>query len=437
MASAARANTSNFLKSAIKLKESSKKINYVSPFLYSNIFKRAFETAKKFLILAGGRASGKTTAALIKGIDSTFSIEYKNSSILIFRELKGSLEGIYKKTQQLIEKGGLTQYFKFLGNKIINLTNNCTFYFKGARSSGGSLLMTELNKLRGTVPNIKMVIFEEGQEMSEEVLNVILPSVARDDNVAIVGQAANQDNFNDVQWIVCMNIIKRKDDIIKIFETQESYHYTHVNIYDVEPEFQDKSSLKLALAAINEYYYRHVWLGQPFHLFAGFPFSDVRQETSTREFETFAFLDPSFAGGDYTALNFIAEYKGKLITWGYCWRESWITVKHEIKDLLIEHNAVSFYYESNAIATAPQEVFSEINIEANPRYSLGDKHNRIYQASYATKQDLILIKNKSNMAFIDNFLDYNNKATNDDAADAFALNLMAHGVISTKKVGNY
>lgn len=426
--------SSNFLDSLINSKGDGN-FNYVSPYECSPIFDKAFNSGANYIILKGGRASGKTTKAVSKAIDNSFLNYYKNASILVFRELKGSLRGIIEKTKQLIRKAGNEIYFKFFTNKIVNLITGCEFHFSGARSAGGTLLLSELSKLKGSIPDVKMVIFEEAQDASEEVLNVLFPTFNRDDDIKIKGK--EREEFDDVIWIFCMNPNARIDPVIKKVQARENHFILHVNLFDLEPEFQDKKALIDAEADLGTYYYDHVWLGAPFYLFAGYPFANIETIESDKKYKSYAFLDPSFTGGDFTALNFIAEENGDLVTWGYCWREGWETVAPVIKDLLIEHGASEFYYESNNIATAPMTVFARLGIEANPRYSLGNKHNRIYQASYETKGRVTLITNKSNNDFIQNFTDYNKNAPHDDAADAFTSNLLCQGILSNKKVGDY
>jgi hypothetical protein len=121
--------------------------------------------------------------------------------------------------------------------------------------------------------------------------------------------------------------------------------------------------------------------------------------------------------------------------WGYCWRESWNTVKHQIAEKLVENNAVSFIYESNALADTPQEVFAGLGIDAIPHYSLGNKHNRIYRGAAFIEGRAAMVVNKCNSEFTKNVLEYSEEAANDDAPDSLVSNLMAHGVIDMKKVG--
>ena len=94
-----------------------------------------------------------------------------------------------------------------------------------------------------------------------------------------------------------------------------------------------------------------------------------------------------------------------------------------------------FYYESNALADTPQDVFADLGIEALPHYSLGNKHNRIYRGAATIEGRAAIVVNKSNTEFVKNVLEYNEKAANDDAPDSVVSNLMVQGVIDARKVG--
>ena len=405
---------------------------HVSPFRVSRIFKNAYKKAKKYTVFKGGRGSGKTFFALSKAVDESYREDFKRGVILVMRELMGSLDDLHGQVVELITQAGLIQDFDINQKRIKNKLTGCEFRFRGARSHSGKTQMSALNKMKG-MSRVKMVIVEEAQDMTADVLNFLIPTINRDGKIALKGKV--KEKAIDVRWVFCMNPNKKRDPTIEAVEALGNCIIEHVNIFDVEEDFQDKQLLEQAKSAEGQYYYGHVWLGEPFYRFSGYPFANVEQKRSMRKFKTKAFLDPSFVGGDLTSLCFVSEWKGKIVVWGYCWREAWNTVKYDIKEKLIEHNCEEFFYESNAIATAPQETFAGIGIDAIPRYSLGDKHNRIYQVAYEVGDILILIPNKGNSEFNNNFLDYNKEAANDDAADSFASNMIANGLVANRKIG--
>lgn len=401
------------------------------------VFETAFERALKYTCFKGGRGSGKTFAAISKLIEESFLKEFRKCVFLVMRELIGNLEDIENTIIDVIDQAGLSDAFTYKRHEITNKLTKCSFKFRGARSSQGKTQMSQINKLKG-LHKVRRVLIDEAQDMSEETLNVLLPTVNRSGQIKVRGKELEE--TPDVKWIFCMNPNLKRDPVIETIESQGEefidYQVLHVNIFDIEPKFQDKQLLQMAKAAEGQFYYRHVWLGEEFYRISGYPFAWLESIRTNEQFKTVAFLDPSFAGGDFTALSFAALKDGKLYLWGYCWRESWTRVKHEIIELLREHNCIDFQYESNGLAEAPEEAFAELGVTAEPKYSLGNKHNRIYMGAAFIEQKAYLVQNKSNSEYVKNVLEYSDEAKNDDAPDSLVSNLIHHDLIPEyKKVG--
>lgn len=401
------------------------------------IYEDAFKRALKYLVLKGGRASGKTFAAISKLIEETFIDEFKNSIFLVMRELIGNLDDIENTIIDIIDQAGLSNQFTYKRHKITNKKTKCSFVLRGARSSHGKTQMSQINKLKG-LHKVRRVFIDEAQDMSEETLNVLLPTINRSGKIKVVGKELEK--APPVVWIFCMNPNMKRDPIIEAVESQgESgidFEIIHANIFDIEEKFQDKQALEMAKNAEGQFYYRHVWLGEEFYKISGYPFAWMETIRTNEEFKTVAFLDPSFAGGDYTALSFAAFKDGKIYLFGYCWRESWNRCKEKIVDKLREHNCIDFMYESNALAETPEEIFASLGVVATPKYSIGNKENRIYMAAAFIEQRAVLVQNKSNSEYVKNVLEYYEKAANDDGPDSLASNLIHHDMIPEyKKVG--
>lgn len=395
-----------------------------------NVFVEALKRGAKYLVLKGGRGSGKTFAVIATMIEESYLTKFKKCTFLVIRELIGSLDGVRETIVDLITQAGLEEDFKFTSSEIINLKTKCKFKFRGLRSTAGKTQLSQLNKIKG-LHKIAKVFGEEAQDLTADSLDVLLPTVNRGGKIKVKGQ--KQQDQIDVQWLFCMNPNKKRDPVIEKVETQKSHEIIHVNIFDIEEKYQDKQLLEQAASEEGQLYYKHVWLGEEFAKVGGYPFANIDLIRTNDAPQSFAFLDPSFAGGDFTALSFAANYGGKLLTWGMCWRESWNHVKEEIVDLLKEHNCVSFYYESNSLGDTPQEIFADYGIDAQPWYSLGNKHARIYRGAHHIEGKALICTNKSNDEYVKNVLDYSDEAANDDAPDSLVSNLMAHDVIDYRK----
>lgn len=394
-------------------------------------FQDAIDSESKYCLFKGGRGSGKTFAVISHLIEESYKPEFKNCIFLVMRELIGNLDDIEETINDVIGQAECSEDFHVKSRKITNKKTGCAFVFRGARSNSGKTQMSQINKLKG-IHNVRRVLIDEAQDMSEETLNVLLPTVNRSGKIKVKGKELKK--APPVRWFFCMNPNLKRDPAVAKVETQESHVIVHANIFDIEPQFQDEQLLEQARSEQGQFYYDHVWLGKEFYRISGYPFANTNVIRTNEEFKTYAFLDPSFAGGDYTALSFITEKNGLLYFWGTCWREAWNTVKHQIVEELKKHNAIEFVYESNALADTPQEVFGDLGINAIPRFSLGNKHNRIYRGASEIENRCALVSNKSNEAFIKNVLEYSEEASNDDAPDSLVSNLMAQGVINYKKV---
>lgn len=394
------------------------------------VFESVLSSSIRYAIFKGGRGSTKSLSVFTWSLEESYKDNYKNKTILVLREVNRNLDDVRDTYLDLIAQAGAESDFRAGKNgSIINKRTKCKIEFRGARTTEGKTKKSQANKLKG-IHNVAVVIFEEAQDISEETLNTLLPTVARQGTARIEGKESQKKDA--VRFIGMMNPILRKDPIIKKFETFDDCMILHVNIFDVPKEFQDAELLEQAESEKDTANYGHIWLGEPYQNIGGFPFSDLEQIETEEEFESFAFLDPSFNGGDYTALSFIAVKNGKLLIWGYCWRAPWNRCIDKIVSALREHNAQEFAFESNNIFSAGQDRFEQAGINAMPFLSVGEKHSRIYRAISEIEQYAQIVTNKCNSEFLNNLLEYNINAANDDAADSVASNLIYQQIVQKR-----
>lgn len=146
--------------------------------------------------------------------------------------------------------------------------------------------------------------------------------------------------------------------------------------------YQDPQLLEQAENEKGEITYPHVWLGKPSPKISGYPFADtpvVMAEEGDEPPSCVAFLDPSFKGGDFTALTFMAQVRGYVFAWGFCFHHSWNGAIDQIAEKINSFPVTEFYYEDNGVGTAPQDYFAVRGIDAIPRTTLGNKHDRIFR----------------------------------------------------------
>lgn len=391
----------------------------------------------KYLLLQGGRGSGKSVAACCHLIEESFDQRFKNSKFIFGREIQVSIEdSVYSLVKMLIEQRQLMKYFRITNRSIINRITGVVMLFKGFRATGGATVFSQLNKLKG-LANVKYIFVDEAQDLTEETINVLFPTVNRGTDIMLVENAhftANSagDFEPDTRFIFAMNANLKLDPIVAkvdLFidsanddEYQPKAEKIHMNIFDLPQEFQDKQLLEQAKAEESEIYYDHVWLGKPFYALSGTPFEDLPQITSNEHMQSIAFVDPSFNGGDFTAITFlgIQEKTGRLAAWGHVFPNAWDVCLPDMVKLITKYLPESVYYECNAIFGSGKTLFAQHGINAKPRLNSSNKEARIYRAASVVRNDLDLISNRSNREYINQVIAYSDRAKFDDAPDSLA-----------------
>lgn len=428
-------------KSAEKLK--AERGFYTPPFFKfaPNYFEHIKNDELKYLCMKGGRGSVKSFTSCCHLIEESFLAKFKNAKFIFGREIQVSIEdSVYSLVKLLIEKRRLTKYFKITARGMENRITGVKFLFKGFRATGGDTAFSQLNKIKG-MTNVKYIFVDEAQDLTEDTINVLFPTMNRGTTVGMIENdyfkiEDDQSEFEaDTRFIFAMNPNFNKDPIVQKLETfidveaanDESYKpiakILHVNIFDLPENFQDPQLIEQARKEKGEIYYDHIWLGKAFHALSGMPFENLPTLSIVSELDIpcIAFIDPSFNGGDFTAITFLGSLpNGRLACWGKLYAQAWDTCIDDLVSEIKRWSPMSVYYECNAIFGAAKTLFGQKGVIAKPRLSTGNKHARIYRAASVVRNDLDLIENRSNREYIKNVLNYNDKAKNDDGADSLA-----------------
>lgn len=403
---------------------------FVIPKVYRDLFG---DRAAKYMVLKGGRGSGKTFAAVAWLIEESFNPEYKDSTFLFLREIMTSIEeSVFSVVADLIKQAELDEYFNVLKTSIVNIENGVKFSFTGIRSTGGKTAFSQVNKLKGK-HKVKYIFGDEGQDFAEESLNVLFPTVNRGGKIKLYKPRLREElDTVDTRFIFAMNPNFDVDPVIAKIQNMDNAVIKHINIFDLEQEFQDPQLIAQAEQERDEIYFNHVWLGEAHHKISGYPFAQIESIRTNEKIPCIAFLDPSFMGGDFTALTFLGSRNGQLCFWGKVWRQAWNACIDDICEELHEYEPEEFHYEANSLGSVPEDLFSERRIRAFPRISLGNKHNRIYKVAAYTAYRMKMVSNRCNTEYVTNILKYNEEAANDDAPDSLASACLVSGVVSDK-----
>lgn len=148
-----------------------------------------------------------------------------------------------------------------------------------------------------------------------------------------------------------------------------------------------------------------------------------------------AFIDPSFEGGDFTALSIATGHFDNVAVKGRVWKKAWNHCLDEIVQELLACNVKRVCFETNCLGDQPVIMLRQAlpaSIGVVGKKSTGFKHSRIMNAgAYA---HLILLAKSSDRKYIEQITQYEYGAKNDDAPDSLASLLEWLGLIRGKKV---
>ncbi len=165
------------------------------------------------------------------------------------------------------------------------------------------------------------------------------------------------------------------------------------------------------------------------------PFDKVKYMTNFPTGDSsVAFIDPSFKGGDYTAISIVKSHMQGIAVVGFVYKKAWNHCLDEMVIPLKKYNVRKLAFETNSLGTMPLDMLRQVfgkDIGITGRDSNTNKHARIMAAgSYA---HLIHLSKESHKTYIDHVVKYEYKAEFDDAPDSLASCLEWIGLIRGKE----
>lgn len=163
------------------------------------------------------------------------------------------------------------------------------------------------------------------------------------------------------------------------------------------------------------------------------PFDRIRSIDAYPAGDSVAFIDPSFTGGDFTALSIGKGYFDGVAIHGRCWKMGWDSCLDEIGEELEKYNVRKLCFEVNSLGTQPlgilRQNFPKIGVVG--RNSNTNKHSRIKAAGIFAQ--LIHLSKSSDRQYTDQVKKYEYGAEFDDAPDSLASLLAWIGLIKGKE----
>jgi len=172
----------------------------------------------------------------------------------------------------------------------------------------------------------------------------------------------------------------------------------------------------------------------------GFPLENIKLIDSYPVGDSFAFIDPSFEGGDYTALTIIRGHFDGVAVQGHVWKRAWnhCLESHAgvpgIIERLTSMNVKRLGFETNSLGDMPLNALrAALNgVGVVGKKSTNAKHSRIMNAGmYAPA---IHLSKQSDRVYIEQIVNYEYGAKNDDAPDSLASCLEMIGLIRGSKL---
>lgn len=165
------------------------------------------------------------------------------------------------------------------------------------------------------------------------------------------------------------------------------------------------------------------------------PFEHVKFIDNYPSKDSVAFIDPSFEGGDYTALSIATSHFDGVAVKGRVWKKAWNHCLDEIVDELIKCKVRRVCFEANALGDQPVIMLRQAlpdSVGVVGKKSTGFKHSRIMNAGMFAPS--IFLAKSSDRKYIEQVTQYEYGAKNDDAPDSLASLLEWLGLIRGKKV---
>ena len=394
----------------------------------------------KYILLLSGRGSLKTTSVISHLIEESFDSKYKDSLFVFAREVQTSIkDSLHALIKSAIKSAHVQRFFKITNTRIINKTTGVEFPFVGLRATGGATSFSQVNKIKGK-HNIKYIFVDEAQDLTDDTSNVLFPTVNRGGVFGVIKKQWHPTEIRkelSAKFIFAMNPNFADDPITVKIEQLVAAGANAViikrNIFDLPKKYQDPQLLEQAELERDQVYFGHVWLGEPSHKISGYPWSTLKQYKAKEHPKAlFSFIDPSYKGGDFTAIFFFGLVDGLLCVWGFAFHESWQNAIDKIagKIRLYPHDAT--FYEDNSLGTSPENMLAERGILAQAHTTLGNKHNRIFKVAYYCVDKIVMLPEHCNSDCITQVLRYNEKAKNDDSPDALSSVLIKAGLITER-----
>lgn len=171
----------------------------------------------------------------------------------------------------------------------------------------------------------------------------------------------------------------------------------------------------------------------------GFPLENVKLIDSYPVGDSFAFIDPAFGsstgGGDYTAMTVLRGHFDGVAVQGYVWKRAWNHCLEDMVKRMVSLGVKRVGFECNSLGDMPlgilRKALEPYGIGVVGKCSTNAKHSRIMNAGMYSPS--IHLSKQSDRVYIEQVVNYEYGAKNDDAPDSLASALELVGLIRGAK----
>ncbi len=360
-------------------------------------------------LILGARGYGKTDYVVILGVAYRIYLNPLDETTLIITKSKERNAAMLQEIAKACMANGVT--FEKMNATSLRVTG-----LKGKDHSVSSVTIKTVT-LRGRHP--KRIIFDDPvteddtsdatRNHVEKVYNEANKLTA---NILLIGQPAH-----------------KYDLYAKLRGEVKTLEVPHGTIPELDHDLEAQRLAQVSEASISASYFLKV-LSE-----GSTPFDNIKYLPNFPTGDSaVAWIDPSYEGGDYTALTIVKQYLDGIAVVGFTYKKAW---NHCLDDMVIplkKYHVRKLAFETNSLGDQPiimlNQLMANTGIVITGRKSVMNKHSKIMAAgSYA---HLIHLSKESSKVYIDQVTKYEYNAKHDDAPDSLASCLEWIGLIRGK-----
>lgn len=357
-------------------------------------------------LLLGARGYGKTDYITILGIAYDVYLNPNATNLIITKSNKRNASLINEIANALVRNGV----------ELVKENSSCV-RIKGLIGKDESVeAITIKTSMRGRHPNRVIMDDPVTEEDVSEAMRVLVKRKYDEvmklcPNVAVIGQPAHKDDL----YAHLAPMIKKME-------------VPHGSIPELDHDLVAQRLAGVDEASIQASYFLKI-LNQ-----GSSPFDKIRIITTFPTGDSaVAFIDPSFEGGDYTAISIVKAYMEGVAVVGFTYKKAWNHCLDEISPLLTRYGVKRLCFETNSLGDQPLDILRTIfqNVGVCGKKSNTNKHSRIMSAG--TYAHMIHMSKESDKTYQDQVIKYEHNSKYDDAPDSLASCLEWIGLIRGKK----